>query len=98
MRREDYVFCIGYEGSTAIVDGKLMRRHARTPPASSPRRGCSSRPSAPPLWSGSPEELEEVLAIYNQQDRVTGARRSEELKRIFGTSGVPEGVKKVTVV
>ena len=35
--------------------------------------------------------------MFNREDHDT-ARSVEELKRIFGTSGVPEGVKKVTVV
>jgi len=45
----------------------------------------------------SEQELEEVLAVYNQ-GTTSPVRSAEELKRMFGVIGVPEGVKKVTVV
>jgi len=111
MRREDYVFCIGYEGSTAIVDGKLMRRHRSHDTRQLAEAGLFKQAICSALWSeqtvdrdvesgrgqGVRSELEEVLAIYNQKT-TTAVRTVEELKRIFGTSGVPEGVRKITVV
>ncbi len=97
MRREDYVFCIGYEGSTAIVDGKLLRRHRSSSTRQLAEAGLYKQAICSALWNQNPEELQEILAVYNQQT-TTPVRTVEELKRIFGTSGVPEGVKKVTVV
>jgi len=97
MRREDYVFCIGYEGSTAIVDGKLMRRHRSDTTRQLAEAGLFKQAICSALWNQRPGELEDVLAIYNQKTATT-ARTVEELTRTFGTSGVPEGVKKVTVV
>ena len=97
MRREDYVFCIGYEGSTAIVDGKLIRKHRSHATGQLAEAGLFKQAICSALWSGKTEELEEILSIYNRKT-VTGVRTAEELTRIFGTSGVPEGVKKVTVV
>ena len=97
MRREDYVFCIGYEGSTAIVDGRLMRRYHSHNTAQLAEAGLFRQAVCSALWSGKSEELEEVLSIYNRKT-TTMARTGEELMRIFGTSGVPEGVRKVTVV
>jgi len=97
MRREDYVFCIGYEGSTAIVDGKLMRKHRLHTTGQLAEAGLFKQAVCSALWSGRTEELEGVLSTYNRKT-VTGARTAEDLTRIFGTSGVPEGVRKVTVV
>jgi len=91
------VFCIGYEGSAAIVDGKLMRRHRSLSTRGLAEAGLFKQAICSALWNERSEELEEVLAIYNQKTPVP-VRTVEELKRIFGTSGVPEGVKKVTVV
>ncbi len=97
MRREDFVFCIGFEGSTAIVDGRLSRRHGSSSTRQLAEAGLFKPALASAVFSGSEQELAEVLAIYNQG---TGApvRSAEELKRIFGVFAVPEGVKKVTVV
>ncbi len=97
MRREDYVFCIGYEGSTAIVDGKLLRRYRTFSTRQLAEAGLFKQAVCSALWNGKPEELEEVLAVYNE-GTVSPAKSTEELTRIFGTSGVPEGVRKVTVV
>jgi hypothetical protein len=97
MRREDYVFCIGYEGATAIVDGRMMRRYRYLSTAQLAEAGLFKQAVCSALWSGKPEELQEVLSIYNQKT-TTAVRTVEDLTRIFGTSGVPEGVRKATVV
>ena len=97
MRREDYVFCIGYEGNTAIVDGRMMRRYRSHSTVQLAEAGLYKQAVCSALWSGNRQELEEVLSIYNQKT-TPPLRTVEELTRTFGTSGVPEGVKKVTVV
>jgi hypothetical protein len=97
MRREDFVFCIGFEGSTAIIDGRLLRRHGSQTTRQLAEAGLFKQALASAVFSGSAQELEEVLALYNQGTS-TPVRSTDELKRIFGISGVAEGVKKVTVV
>ena len=97
MRRDDFVFCIGFEGSTAIIDGRLLRRYAARSTLQLAEAGLFKQAINSAIYASNPQELEAVLALYNQK---TGspAGSVEELKRIFGVSGVPEGVKKVTVV
>jgi hypothetical protein len=97
MRRDDYVFCIGFEGSAAIVDGRLQRAHAGWTAVRLAEAGLFKAAVAAALYDGSSSDLEAVLALYNAHgNSVVGT--VEELKRIFGTAGVPEGVKKVIVV
>jgi hypothetical protein len=96
MRRDDYVFCIGFEGSAAIVDGRLARAHAGWPAVRLAEAGLFKPAVAAALHDGSAADLESVLALYNA--RGAPVRGVEELKRIFGTSGVPDGVTKVIVV
>ena len=97
MRREDFVFCIGFEGSTAIIDGRLQRRYGANSTRLLAEAGLFKQALCSALFNGAPDELDEVLSLYNQR---AGApvRSVEELKRIFGTSGIPDGVKKITVV
>ena len=97
MRREDYVFCIGYEGSTAIVDGKMMRRYRYHSTAQLAEAGLFKEAVCSALWNEKPQELEEILSIYNKKT-TAAVRTVEDLTRVFGTSGVPEGVTKITVV
>jgi hypothetical protein len=97
MRREDFVFCIGFEGSTAIVDGRLLRRHGAQSAQQLAEAGLFKQALSAAIFSGNPQELEEVLALYNK-NVVAPVHSVEELKRVFSVFGVPEGVKKVTLV
>jgi hypothetical protein len=97
MRREDFVFCIGFEGSTAIVDGRLLRRHGSRTTLQLAEEGLFKQAINSAMFEGSEKDLEAIVAIFNGKTS-SPVRSVEELKRIFGISGVPEGVKKVTVV
>jgi hypothetical protein len=97
MRREDFVFCIGFEGSTAIIDGKMQRKFGSRTSRQLAEAGYFKQAVCSAVFSDNPQELEEVLAVYNAKTDAP-VRSTEELKRIFGVSGVPEGVKKLTVV
>jgi hypothetical protein len=97
MRRADYVFCLGYDGSTAIVDGRLQRKHGSLGCRELAEAGLFKQALCAALYDGDEAGRGEVLARYN-------ARASHpvgtvaELERLYGTSGVPEGVTKVTVI
>ena len=97
MRREDFVFCIGFEGSTAIVDGRLLRRYGSAPTRRLAEAGLYKQAVCSAVFAGSEAELGEVLTIYNSLT-TSPLRTVEDLKRTFGVSGVPDGVNKVTVV
>ena len=97
MRREDYIFCIGFEGATAIVDGRLLRRYRSSTSRELAEAGLFKQAACAAVADENPQELEEVLSIYNQKTPIP-VGSTEELKRIFGITGIPEGVIKVTVV
>ncbi len=97
MRREDFVFCIGFEGSTAIVDGRLLRRHRSSSTRQLAEAGLYKQAVCSAVFGSSDDDLKEILSIYNSRT-ASPIGTVEDLKRTFGVSGVPEGVKKVTVV
>ena len=97
MRREDFVFCIGFEGSTAIVDGRLLRRFRSASTRQLAEAGLYKQAVCSAVFGSSDSELGEILSIYNAST-ASPIGTVEELKRTFGVSVVPEGVKKVTVV
>jgi hypothetical protein len=97
MRREDFVFCIGFEGSTAIIDGRMLRRHGSWSTRQLAEAGLFKQAVCSAVFSGAAGELEEILSIYNARTRAP-LGTVEELKRTFGVAALPEGVKKVTVV
>jgi len=97
MRRQDFIFCIGFEGSTAIIDGRLLRRYGSRSTRELAEAGFFKQALSSAIFSGNPQELEEVLTIFNRGVR-TPVGSVEELKRMFSVFGVPEGVKKVKLV
>jgi hypothetical protein len=97
MRREDYVFCIGYEGSAAIVDLRLRARYGSLSTRRLAEEGLFKQALCSALFSGMQEELQEVLSIFNSHTEHPAAS-VEELTRIYGATGVPEGVTKITLI
>ena len=97
MRRDDHVFCIGYEGSAAIVDGRLRARYRSHSTVQLAEAGLYKQAVASALFSGKAEELQQVLTIFNTHAKHP-ISSVEELVRTYGASGVPEGVTRVTVI
>lgn len=97
MRRDDYVFCIGYEGSAAIVDGKLARSHAGWSAVRLAEAGLFKPAVAAALFDGSAADLEAVRALYGARGGAQ-VKSADELARVFGLSAVPDGVTKIIVV
>jgi len=97
MRRADFVFCLGYDGSTAIVDGRLQRLHGSRDARGLAEAGLFKQALCMALFDGDGAALAEVLSLYNARTSHPVAT-VEELERLYGVTGVPEGVTKVHVV
>ena len=91
MKRQEYVFTIGYSGDTAIIDGKAMRQYSSLSTEELVSRGFYRQAMASALFSANQQEAETVLARYNQ---AAGAdfQRPEQLERVFGLVK-PEGLE-----
>ena len=97
MRRDDYVFCMGFEGGTAIVDGRLRARYAGATTRRLAEAGLFKQAISSAMFAGSDEELAEVLALFNSRTGYPVATAAD-LKRIFGTFAPPEGTIRIQVV
>jgi hypothetical protein len=104
IRREDFVFAVGFEGNTAVVDGALKRRYGSLSAEQLAEQGLYKQALSAAIYElqsskaqGGEQVLERVLAIYNRDAR-TKISSVEELKRLFGVFEVPEGIAKVTVI
>jgi len=91
------VFHIGFEGSAAIVDAKLQSRFGGLSSRGLAEEGLFKQAVCSALFSGSQEELEQVLLVFNQRT-AHPIGSVEELKRTFGSFGIPEGVTKIVVI
>lgn len=93
MDRADFIFTIGYQGNTAIVDTTAKKRYGGLSTARLAEKGLYKAAFCSALFSGNREEMEAVLLAYNAVS-VRKYETLEELKRAYGVYSVPEdGVK-----
>ena len=105
ISRGDFVFTIGYEGNTAVVDGTMKKRYGSLSTVELAEKQlykqavCSAVYEEVTRKHGNSGEiaLQRILEIYNR-DTEGKIGSVEELKRTFGVYEVPEGVGKVMVI
>lgn len=93
MRREDYIFIVGYDGDTAIIDRREKKRYGRLSTEKLADEGLFKAAFCSALFSGKDDELQYVLKSYNAGHRTTYSSAAE-LKRLFGVDEVRTDVTK----
>lgn len=94
MRREDFMFTIGYDGDTAIIDGKARKRYAKLTTKELADAGLFKPAFCSALFSGDKSELSLVLETYNRGEGSAYATE-DDLKRLFGVYEVRQDITKV---
>ena len=105
ISRKDFVFTIGYEGSTAVVDGTLKRRYGSLTTEQLAEKKLYKQAVSSAVYEAfsagqEPESagaLQRVLELYNR-DAPKKIGSPEELKRTFGVQEIPSGIGRVTVI
>ena len=95
MKRADFLFVIGYDGEHAVVHGRQRRRYGTLTTAQLLEQGLYKAAFCSAEFSGKGEELELVRGAMEQR---TGQSCSvDDLRKLFGVFGVPQGIKRVVV-
>ena len=99
ISRKDFVFTIGYDGATAVVDGNLKRRFGVLSTDQLAAKGLFKQALCSAVYEdgGEGEGPRRVLEQYNARAEHKLAH-VEELKRMFGVFEVPQGITRVLVV
>ncbi|OQY35057.1 MAG: hypothetical protein B6241_02740 [Spirochaetaceae bacterium 4572_59] len=97
MKIEEFSNTIGYSGSSSIVDKGNLKKFGRLDVKSLLEKGLFKQAFSKALFESNVNEQELVLERYNA---VCGSRYSsvEELKRLFGVFGVPEGISRTKLI
>jgi hypothetical protein len=95
ISRDDFVFCIGYDGDTAIVDGRAKKEFSRLSSAELAEKGLYRAAFASALYSRKAEEMKAFIDLFNQKAG-TQYTESGQLSRLFGV--YLEGISKVKVL
>jgi len=83
ISRDDFIFCIGYDGGTAIVDGRAKKEFSKLSTAQLAEKGLYRAAFASALYSKKPEEMHAFIDFFNQK---AGTKFTDEaqLSRLFG--------------
>ncbi len=95
MTRNAFVFCIGYNGGTAIVDRKLEAQYGRLTTRELFARGLYKPAVASAIFAKSDDDLG---WIFQEYVRVTGKalRDVDALKRTVGVGEVYQSILKTS--
>ncbi len=95
MKREDFIFSIGYQGEAAIVDSKAAKQYSRLSSAGLAEKSLFRAAFCSALYDNDEQAMNSVVEAYN---RTSGAslKGIDAMKRLLGVFSVPEGVSKVT--
>ena len=83
LKREEFVFTIGYDGPAAVIDGQAKRRYGSLSTKELAEKGLFRAAYSSALWSKDPKEMETLVEIYN---RISGSslNSDSQLDRLFG--------------
>ena len=97
ITKKNYIFTIGYQDDTAIIDGALMKKYGNCGSKELAEAGLFKAAVCSALYDNNEQELEEILSIY-KRDKDFLVSSVSHLKRTFGVPSVPEGINKVLIV
>jgi hypothetical protein len=95
LSREDFVFTIGYDGPSAVVDGQAKRRYGSLSTRQLAEKGLFRAAYSSAVFSGDSADMETVLEFYNKAAGSSYAAGSS-LDRLFGV--FPVEVKRAIVL
>lgn len=94
ISREDFMFTVGYQGNTAIVDGISKGRYSKLSIKDLAEQGMFKPALCAALYSGEESDLETVLTHYNEHatKKITSI---DELRKVYGVTKAPDEIEKV---
>ena len=95
ISREDFIFTIGFEGSTAVVDGKARREFGKLPTMKLAEKGLYRAAFSSALYSGNADEMKAFIDFFNAKAGTTYIE-AIQLSRLFGV--YKEEVSKTLVL
>ena len=93
IRRDDFVFTVGYQGDTAIVDARAKRQYRGQSAAELVANGLFKQAFCAALFDGDEEGMKMVLEEYGKSEGREYSN-ADELKRVFGVDGVRDDISR----
>ncbi|MBI9106075.1 MAG: hypothetical protein JEZ04_04970 [Spirochaetales bacterium] len=97
MTREEFVFSIGFQGESAIIDGKAKKENGKLTTVQLVEKGLFRAAFCSALFAGSQDEMKIVVDSYNRQSG-SSLDGIDGMKKLLGVYTVPDGIKKISVI
>ena len=97
MKRHEFIFSIGYQGSAAMVDKTASRRYGKLSTEELAREGLYRAAFCSALYSGDETEFDAFKRVFEPASGYQNVS-VEQLKRLFGVRDVPDNVTKIVHV
>jgi len=97
IKREDFIFTVGYQGETAIVNGELKLLYGKLSSIELAEKGFFKSAICSALYGKNADELEKIFDLYNSKIEKK-LNTVDDLKKTFGVTDVPEEITKVSVI
>ena len=94
MKRDDFVWTIGFQDDVAIVDGPAKKRYRNASARDLLEQGLYRAAFCAAVYD---QETEEFLPLFRERTGIP-AENVEYLQRLYGVFGIPEGVRKTSVI
>ncbi len=94
LRREDFIWCVGYQGNAAVVDSRAKKAYGKLSSRQLLEKGLFRSACSAAMYDQSEPDMQLVISAYNE---LTGAgiTGTDEMKRLLGISAVPEEINTV---
>ena len=83
IAREDFIFAIGFEGATAVVDGKAKHQFGKLATMELAQKSLYRAAFASALFSGKADEMKAFIDYFNSKAK-TSYTETAQLSRLFG--------------
>jgi hypothetical protein len=83
LSRQEFIFTIGYDGPSAVIDGQAKRRYGSLSTKELAEKGLFRAAYSSAIWSKAPQDMEALIETYN---RVSGSslKSDSPMDRLFG--------------
>ena len=94
LSRVDFIFTIGYDGDTAIVDSRTKAKFGRLSTLELARAGLYKQAVCSAIYDEDEEALEKIMSIFNKDAEIT-VPSVERLKRILGVNSYSKNITRI---
>ncbi|MCF6334901.1 MAG: hypothetical protein L3J12_04100 [Spirochaetales bacterium] len=97
MKRIDFMFAIGYQGVSAIVDKHAKNQYGRLSSLELAEKGFFKSAFCAALYDENNSDLSSIVGIYNNMSG-DATVSVDSMKRLLGVFSVPDDISKVIYV